>query len=752
MSDKATQTEQNELLLRAIDTAEENSYGSDNDSDLQTERAAAIDHYQGKNLEPAPEGRSQVVDRTVFETIQWILPSLCRIYANGGNVVEFTPLGPDDVDGAEQEGDHLNYLVTQKTKWFDLILEWFQDALLTKNAYCMAFIEEKLNTETETYKGQSEESLALLLQGDGVEVVEHRAFPDENDPNPQPALDEQGKLVLDEQGQPILQPRTLFDVTIKHSKPSNKLQFKVLPPERVKVSDSTPSYTLKDCPYFEYFDWITISDLRAQGFDIEDDIASDEEVDSEEDNARDDFINSQADDPFDPAMREVKVRTVWIKHDFDEDGIAELQKVIIVGKEILLREEASRIPVACIVPAINTHRHMGMSVADMVLDLQRICTAILRQGLDNLYQSNNIRTAINTSQVNLDDLLVNRPGGVIRVDGIPAENIMTLPVPFIFPQALEALEYMDSVKEKRSGVSRISQGIDEGALNQHNRIGQLSTMAAQRIEQIARIFASGIEYLFSVSHELVIKHGYKSETLRLRGKWVDVDPSTWKSGRDMRIVVGFGAGNKDTLVARLMTILNIQQTAITSGATFVTEQNIFETVTELTKASDFTAPERFWTDPSTVEPPPPPPDHTMIALEIEKEKVGSDERKKQAEIEQKQEESELEAQVAMARANLDAQVKLIIEKIRAGEKVNLEQVKVSLQNDPIERETESILQTKSAVDSLKEQLVGAVRELKEAASAEKEVVRDKRGRVTGIKTNGKLKKVKRDKDGKVIGL
>ena len=220
----------------------------------------------------------------------------------------------------------------------------------------------------------------------------------------------------------------------------------------------------------------------------------------------------------------------------------------------------------------------------------------------------------------------------------------------------------------------------------------------------------------------------------------------------MRIVVGFGAGNKDTLVARLMTILNIQQTAITSGATFVTEQNIFETVTELTKASDFTAPERFWTDPSTVEPPPPPPDHTMIALEIEKEKVGSDERKKQAEIEQKQEESELEAQVAMARANLDAQVKLIIEKIRAGEKVNLEQVKVSLQNDPIERETESILQTKSAVDSLKEQLVGAVRELKEAASAEKEVVRDKRGRVTGIKTNGKLKKVKRDKDGKVIGL
>ncbi|MCH8193423.1 MAG: hypothetical protein IIA65_05335, partial [Planctomycetes bacterium] len=94
-----------------------------------------------------------------------------------------------------------------------------------------------------------------------------------------------------------------------------------------------------------------------------------------------------------------------------------------------------------------------------------------------------------------------------------------------------------------------------------------------------------------------------------------------------------------------------------------------------------------------------------------------------AEIEQKQEESELEAQVAMARANLDAQVKLIIEKIRAGEKVNLEQVKVSLQNDPIERETESILQTKSAVDSLKEQLVGAVKELQEAASAEKDVVR-----------------------------
>src|SRR6476620_4499053 len=127
----------NDRLISAIDAAEEDSYGADTDSQLAADRAYSIGLYLGKNYDPVPEGRSSVIDRSVFETIEWIKPSLCRIVAGGDDVVELPPIGPDDEQAAKQEGAYLNWVVTQKNPWFEIFLTWCQDALLTKNAYFM---------------------------------------------------------------------------------------------------------------------------------------------------------------------------------------------------------------------------------------------------------------------------------------------------------------------------------------------------------------------------------------------------------------------------------------------------------------------------------------------------------------------------------------------------------------------------------------------------------------------------------------
>jgi hypothetical protein len=237
-----------ERLIQAIDAAEQSAYGSDSDSDLQSDRAFAIDLYHGRNVEPAPEGRSQVVDRTVFETVQWILPSLCRIFANGDSIVEFQPFGPEDEASAQQESDYLNYLVTQKNPWFNIFLCWAHDALVSKNGYCMAYVEEKLHTELETYERQSDEALALLMQDEGVEVVQGSSEPDLKTP-PEPVIDPMtGQPAIDPMtGQPIMQPpRMLHTVTLRKTKPSKKLCFKVLPPERTKVDSNTDSFSLEN--------------------------------------------------------------------------------------------------------------------------------------------------------------------------------------------------------------------------------------------------------------------------------------------------------------------------------------------------------------------------------------------------------------------------------------------------------------------------------------------------------------------------
>lgn len=749
-----------EKLLNAIDAAEAHAYGSDDDSELQTARARAIDYYLGRNIDPAPEGRSQVVDRSVFETVQWILPSLCRIFANGDNIVELVPFGPEDEEQAKQETDYLNYLVTQKNRWFDICLTWFQDGLLMPNGYCLSYMEEVLQVEKDRYQGQSEDAVALLLQEDGVEVIGFQQYPDESAP-PQAVIDQAT-------GQIVMQPKMLHDIEIKRVKPKKKLCFQVLPPERVKVAESTRDHTLGHCDYFEYWEWKTISQLRAEGFDVPDDITSDEDVDTEEDDARDryeDQFAREGENPVDPAMRRVKARMIWIRHDYDEDGISEMQRVLRVGREILYREETTRIHVSSLTASILTHRHPGISVADMVAEIQRIKTAILRGGLDNLYLANNPRTVIN-DQINLDDMLVSRPGGVVRSEGdLPvAQNYAVIATPNVFPQAMEGLEYMDRMRESRTGVSRQFAGIENDTLleaKSATEASQLSTMAAQRVEQIARIFASGVEYLFQVAHELVLKHGHQKEVVKLRGKWVTIDPSSWKTGRDMRIVVGYGAGNKDALASRLLKILQLQKEAATAGLPVASPQNIYEALVEFTKASDFTAPQRFWTDPSTVEPPPPPPDPITVGAEIEQAKIQSSERTKAADIESAERIKQAEMAHKERLAQFEAEVKVVLEQIKQGGSADIERLRGSIKNEPQRLETEKVVaEAQSGQQKLLEGLKAELRDaiesvaqsLAERMDAPREVVRGKDGRVSGVRVGGVERKVARDEQGRVTGL
>lgn len=729
-------------LNAAIDAAEATALGGDRSGDLSSERALAIDAFAGKNIEPADEGRSQVVDWTVFETIQWILPSLTRIFANGDNVVAFAPTGPEDEELAEQESDYLNYLVTQKNNWFMTLLTWFQDSLLTKNAYCMAFIEEKVKTEKQTYNGQSDEAVALLLEDEGTEVVEAQSYPDPDD---------EGAMVQDPVSGEVVQlpPRMLNDVVIRKNTPTKRLQFKVLPPENCLVGEDTPDFTTENCNYFEYYEDVTISDLRAEGFDVPDDIGDDRAEDTEEEDARSRYSEdeSRAERP-DPAMRVVRARTIWIRFDYDEDGIAELQKVIRVGNEILSREDASRIPVASIVPFINTHRHIGASVADLTFDLQRIKTALLRGGLDSLYLSQNPRHAI-SDKVDLDDMLVSRPGGVVRMEdgATPGEgHILPLSTEFTLPQTLEGLRHIDTVVESRVGVNRIFQGIDDSALNDHNRIGQLSTMAAQRVEQIARVFASGVEYLFSVAHELIIKSGHQAEATKLRGQWITIDPKQWKTGRDMRMVAPFSAGNKDSLVQRLMVHMNVHREALAAGAPFVQVDDTYELAKMLASATDV-MPEKIYTDPATIQPPEPGPDYTMIALEIEDKKADNQARdteidaeiavaKEQSSTELDRYKADLEASVDKYRADLQAQTQIQLAQIKEGQQANLERLKAGLKLSPIEGDDGTVIPVGNAFEAVTRSLGETMSKLDDtikAVSAEKEIVRDDKGKVTGTR-------------------
>ena len=637
----------NDALLRAIDAAEEESYGQESGDELSAARAAALSAYLGENVDPAPEGRSQVVDRTLFETVESILPSLVRIFASGDDVCKVLPVGPDDHEAAEQTTALLQWTVTEKNQWEQIAHDWFKDALLLKNGYCLAYWDSSKRVLQETYEGQSDEQLAMLMQDEEIRVVQHSERPDDetNERNAQQYQQamqqyqmqaQQAQMQAQQTGQPPQmppppqppQPAMLHDLVIERTESEGKPCIKVLPPEHCRVAWSTPDFTLKDCPYFEFWDLRTISELRSMGLKVEDDINDNDDDDTLEDEARDRYGEDREDEGVDPSMRRVKTRMVWIKTDLEGDGVARMYYCIRVGQEILYVEPVSRIPVASITPLPLPHRHIGLGMWDILEDVQQTKQAVIRSALDNLYLSVNGRNIV-SDQVNLDDLLTVRPGGIVRMQpgAIPGEgHVLPLTHPFAFDQIISSLAYFDQQKQNISGVNSYFNGVDQNAINRTaSGLAMMTTQSAQRVEQVARMFATGVEYLFNCVLELIQKHSNKEQIFNLRGKWFAVHPLAWSKKRDLKISVGVGAGNKDAMLAQLQQMFGAQ-TQIGMAIGIADPQTVYNTASEIAKLQGFAQPERFWVDPAQRPPPQPQPPPEIVKTQMQ---IQADQQAKQ---------------------------------------------------------------------------------------------------------------------------
>ncbi len=609
---------------------------ADADGSLREARQAAIDHYLGKPYGNEIDGRSQVVMRDVADTIEWIKPSLMKVFASGDEVCRFDPTGPEDVEQAEQETEYCNYVLNQKNNGFLILHDWFHDALLQKTGYVLVQYETEEVPSRETYRGLSDDELALLMQGE-PEVLEHTAYP--------------GPLGIQ------------HDIVIKQVEEYGCTKITNIAPERVLISADWPDVSLQGCPFVEIVDYPMISDLRQQGYDVPDDISdiSGRAIDEDDNRSPTGEWSDPEDQQADPATRRVCTRYVWIRYDADGDGIAELRKVVVVGTTVLEDEETDITPVAALTPTRIPHEHYGMSIDDVVNDLQEIRTALTRGFLDNMYLANNGRYAIDANVVNLDDMLVSRPGGVVRVNGPTAGALMPLVHPQEGGTIIQAIEYVDTVRENRTGVTKYNQGLDSQSLNKTaHGMNQIMNASQQRIELIARIFAeTGVKNLFLLIHAVSIANGRKPEMLRLREEWVPVDPRSWKTRRDVTVSVGLGTGNKDQMLQHLQMILLAQKETLPLG--LASPENIYNALTKLTQNAGFKRPEMFWTDPAKQPPKPPAPSPEQIKAEADMKAkemdLQADQQKFAAQATLDQQKTQQEAELERMRLQFEAEQK-----------------------------------------------------------------------------------------------
>ena len=561
--------------------------------DLSAERRKAMEYYLGEPFGNEVEGRSAVISRDVMDVIEWMLPYLLKVFATTDEFVRFEPVDYTDVDKAAQETDYCNYIFDKKNSGFLILNQWFKDALLQKNGIVKVYWDKSEVIKKDTYENLNELEFLQLVQDPQLEIIAHTL---------------KTEIQSSEMGEVEV---SVHDVTVQRTKTEQGVKIVNVPPEEYGIVWNHNSIDPNGAAFQYHRSKKTVTELLEMGFDAQiiARIPNATPLDTDESVARRNLNDERetAYNPIDKSMREVEVFECYAYVDFDGDGKAELRQIFWAGNEILSNEEVDSQPFCVITPCILPHKFFGLSVADMVMDLQLIKSTIWRQLLDNMFLINNHRTAINSQTVNLDDLLVSRPGGIVRVEGDPGAAIVPMPIQPLNQMSYQMLEYMDKVREGRAGVSQLSQGLDVNALNNNKgdySIERMMTAAEQRVELIARIFAeTGVKALFLRIHELCQKHQDKKAVVQLRNKWVEVNPQEWRERTDMTVNVGLGTGERTKLSAALTALIQMQQTIVAGGGmnVLVTPKNIYNTLADFAKYSGIRNIEPYLTDPDTPE-------------------------------------------------------------------------------------------------------------------------------------------------------
>jgi hypothetical protein len=255
----------------------------------------------------------------------------------------------------------------------------------------------------------------------------------------------------------------------------------------------------------------------------------------------------------DKSMEEVEICEAYLKMDADGDGVAEMMRVVMGGPNTNVVLDADlwedEVPFTDFVAERVPHRWQGSSAYEDLEDIQRIKSTLLRQFLDNLYHSNIPDRAVAIDQiVNPDALLDRKIGNTIHTEGNPAGVITDLQVPFVAKEALTGLEYMDQIIERRTGVSKSTMALDLEALQNQSATAVNASQSASysKIELIARNFAEmGFKRFFQCILKLLVAHQDGPRKVKIKRKWVDMDPSSWNAEMKFDVNVGLGSGSRD---------------------------------------------------------------------------------------------------------------------------------------------------------------------------------------------------------------
>ena len=555
------------------------------EGEISDERIKAQRYYDGEVDIGHEDGRSKVVATKVRDTVRAVKPSLMRIFLSTAKPVEYTPKGPEDVAAAEQATSFMHHEFT-RLNGYRVLNDAFHDALVKKQGIVKAYWLMTPHAEIYTFSDLSDDEYTYLLDDDTVSVIEHTV---------------EYSMSIDEMGMEVEMP--VHSVKISRQEDKGEMRIDSVPPEEFFINRDARN--MKDAYIVAHRTEMRAGDLIAMGFDPEDvtkldSFDSGSEMTEAEVFERRGYDSDLSDeDTQDPAMKNVTVTEAYMRIDADGTGVPVLHKITLGGTayEMLDYEPCDEIPFAKFEIDPEPHAFYGRSLAEIVMDDQDAATSILRGILDNVAMTNNPRLAFIDGQVDVDDLLNNEVGALVRMR--QAGAVQDLTVPFVAGQTLGALSYLDGLVEQKTGVTRASMGLDPDAMQSTTKAAVTATVqaAAGQVEVMVRNLADGMRDLFGIMLRLYSKNVDEEQMMRLNGSFIPVDPRVWDGSMDVSINVGLGTGREEEKMMGLNQALQMQTMVYQTYGPMnglVSMTNIRNTLADLLAASGVRNADRYF--------------------------------------------------------------------------------------------------------------------------------------------------------------
>ena len=616
------------------------------ESEIAEDRIKSQRYFEGEVDIGQEDGRSKIVSTKVRDTIRAIKPSLMRVFLSSENPVEFIPTSQEDVKGAEQATKFAHWKF-QQLDGYRLLNDAIHDALVKKTGVIKIWWEDNKEAEIHSYTNVTEEEMFAIVNDENVTVLEHST---------------EIEMEMNEMGIEIEVP--MHSLKISYEKKTGNLQMESVPPEEFIVDRNAKS--VNDAHIVAHRTEMRVSDLVQMGYDFEEisnlsGLSSDDTYTDSEAFERKGYEQDDDEHNADPSMKNVSVTEAYMKIDKEGTGVAIMYRLLLAGGDdkVLECEPYGEVPFAVFEIDPEPHTFFGRSVADLLMNDQDSSTAMLRGMMDNVALTNSPRQGYVQGQVNVDDLMNNEIGGLVRLKSPQA--LVDIATPFVAGQVLTAMQYMDDAVEAKSGVSRASMGLDPDALQ--NTSATAARLQAQQgsaqIEVMARNIAEGgMKRLFKLMLHLMVENSCEETMMRLHGQFQPVDPRIWNTDMDMSVNVGVGTGQEGERHAALANALQMQMqiwSQYGNGNGLVTMTGIRNTLGDMLALQGVRNIDRYF------NPMTPEMEQQLIQQQQQQAQENPQMSDGEALVQAEQYKADKKAEMDMLRAQIDAQKAIAVD-------------------------------------------------------------------------------------------